>query len=368
MMLMALDHVRDYFTNVRFDPTDLTQTYLELFLTRWVTHFCAPVFVALTGVSAYLAGQRRGSKGELAKFLLTRGLWLILLEVTVIRFGWMFNLDYSFMWLQVIWAIGVSMVVLAGLIYLPLPVIGAIGVVLMAGHNLLDGVGPQDFGSPGWLWRLLHVPGPIAIGQGTMLVLYPLVPWIGVMAAGYALGPVMRWPRERRLHLLTGLGVALTLGFLVVRGLDGYGDPSRWAVQQDSDLTVASFLNTTKYPPSLLFLMMTLGPALLLLALFEAVPQGLLKPLVVFGRVPLFFYVVHIYLIHALAVIAAFVQRGDASFLFGNPGVLSPPADWGFRLRYVYVWWLAVVLMLYPLCRWFAGVKLRHRSAWLSYL
>lgn len=370
MVLMALDHVRDYFTNIRFDPTDLTQTTLEVFLTRWVTHFCAPVFVALTGTAAFLAGQRRGP-AELSRFLWTRGLWLVVLEFTVVRFGWMFNLDYSLLFVQVIWAIGWSLVALAGLVRLPLRAIALVGAVLVLGHNLLDGVSPAAFGAFGWLWHLLHVPGPAQFPGGlTVFVAYPLIPWIGVMALGYAAGPVMQWEGERRRKALVLGGLAMTVAFLALRAANGYGDPVRWGAQYSSDITAVSFLNLTKYPPSLLFLLMTLGPALLVLALFETLPPGLLSPLVTFGRVPLFYYVLHLYVAHALAVVAAFVTLGRAGFLFSNmEGFLSPPAEWGFRLRWVYVWWLVVVALCYPVCRWFARVKQERRDlAWLSYL
>ena len=239
MVLMALDHVRDYFTDLRFDPTELDRTTVPLFLTRWVTHFCAPAFVFLAGTSAYLAGARGRSRGELARFLLTRGLWLILLEFTVVQFGWSFNFDYaSLVWVQVIWVIGVSMIVLAALIHLPLPAVAGLGAAMIVGHNLFDGVAPQALGAWGPLWTLLHVQGPIRLPTGSVLfVAYPLIPWIGVMALGYALGPVLRRPEAARRRTLLRLGLGLTAGFVVLRAVNLYGDPSRWSTQSSAWLT-----------------------------------------------------------------------------------------------------------------------------------
>ena len=369
IVIMALDHARDFFTSVRFEATDLTRTTAALFFTRWITHFCAPAFVFLAGTSAFLYGARGKPPAEVSRFLLTRGLWLVVLEWTVVRLAWEFNLDYSadLLFVQVIWVIGVSMIVLAGLIHLPLAAVATVGIIMIAGHNLLDGVTPESLGPWAPLWILLHVQAPIPLGGDQVLfVIYPLVPWIGVMAAGYAFGVLLQRPPEERRRLLLRLGLGLTAAILVVRALNVYGDPSPWSVQSSPGRTVLSFLNTTKYPPSLQFLLMTLGPAIALLPLFERLGGPLARAITVFGRVPLFFYVLHLFLIHALALLVGTLAGFDPrSFL---RVWLFLPEGWGYGLPVVYLVWAGVVLALYPACRWFAGVKARRRDAWLSYL
>jgi len=368
MVIMALDHTRDYFTNARFNPTDLTQASAALFVTRWITHFCAPVFVFLAGTGALLSFSRGKSRGDLARFLLTRGLWLVLLEFTVVRFAWTFDWDYRRMlFVQVIWALGVSMMALAGLIYLPLKAIAAVGVAMIVGHNLLDPLGPAALGSWGPLWTLLHVQAPMPLFGGLVLFVgYPLIPWIGVMATGYAFGSLLRRPPDERRRTLLLLGGGLTLAFVLIRAWNGYGDPHRWAPQGSALFTVLSFFNTSKYPPSLLFLLMTLGPAILALVAFERVSGAAARFLIIFGRVPLFFYVLHLFLIHAAAVAVAGLTGFGAQTLMRD--WMSIPPGWGFGLPVVYLIWITVVLALYPLCRWFAGVKARRRDPWLSYL
>ena len=368
MVLMALDHVRDFFTELRFDPTDLTQTTVPLFFTRWITHYCAPTFVFLAGTGAFLARSRGMSRPDLARFLVSRGLWLVLLEFTVIRLGWAFNLNYAgLQWVQVIWALGISMVVLAGLIYLPLPAIAAFGVAMIALHNLTDGMDPGATGGWGTLWTFLHVQRPVTLPWGAPLfVAYPLIPWIGVMAAGYAFGTVLLRPADERRRTLLRLGGALTAGFVVLRAINVYGDPRPWSPQPSAIFTVLSFLNTTKYPPSLLFLLMTLGPAIMSLTWFERLRGPVARFFIVFGRVPLFYYVLHLFLIHA-AALAVGVMVGFPASAFAR-GVFDLPDGWGFGLPVVYAVWVAVVLALYPVCRRFADLKARRREVWLSYL
>jgi uncharacterized membrane protein len=359
MVVMALDHVRDFFSDARFDPTDLARATPALFLTRWVTHFCAPLFVLLAGTSAWLHGARGLAPRELARFLLLRGLWLVALEVTVVRLGWTFNFDYSLIIGQVIWAIGWSMVALAGLVFLPVPAVAAVGLALVAGHNLLDGVG-----SGSGIWMVLHVPGRVAITPGmTLFVAYPLLPWIGVMAAGYALGPWLARPRAERRRGLLALGLASTLAFVVLRATSLYGDPRPW-----TGGGVLAFLNTTKYPPSLQFLLMTIGPGLLLLGLADREAGPAAGLLATFGRVPLFYYVLHLYLIHALAVAATLAVGGPVDALFSTLFMIGGPPGYGWSLGVVYAVWLGVVLALLPPCRWFADVKRRRSDPWLSYL
>ncbi len=372
MVLMALDHVRDFFTNARFDPLDLTQTTAPLFLTRWVTHFCAPTFVLLAGASAYLYGSRGRTRGEIARFLLTRGLWLVVLELTIVRFGWLFDFDYHFSAGQVIWAIGWSMVVLAGLTYvLPTRVVAGIGVLLIVGHNLLDPLTPAQFGGTGWLWSVLHARGPLDLGGGyTFVIAYPLLPWIGVICAGYGFGALLLLPTERRRRVLTTLGLSLIAAFIGLGLLNIYGDTTPWTPQRTPLLTVFSFVDVQKYPPALLYVLMTLGPAIAALPLLERWPDGAVKRFfVTFGRVPLFYYVLHLLLIHAVACLTAVMLGIDPWHLLRLGPFLPPTPDaWGFGLPVVYAVWVGVVGALYPLCRWFAGVKARGRAWWLSYL
>ncbi len=385
MVVMLVDHTRDFFSEdlLRFDPSDLSQTYPALFLTRWITHFCAPVFVLLAGTGASLQLQRGKTKRELSRFLWTRGVWLVLLELTVIRVGTWFNLDYgSFLgMLQVIWAIGVGMVLLAALVHLPVRVVAGFGVGMVALHNLLDGVGVAPWQGPGSavpsplgrLWMLLHQPGATPAWEGgpVVLVLYPLVPWIGVMAAGYALGEVYRWDPARRRRFLLRAGAAMVAAFVAIRATNRYGDPSEWTWRGDALWTTLSFVNTTKYPPSLLFLLMTLGPALLALAWVEGTGRSAVgRALVTFGRVPLFFYVLQWYLPHAMAVLAGLAVGQDVAWLFSTPFArpYGNPDGVGFSLPVVWVMWAVGVLLLYLPCRWFAGVKARRKDWWLGYL
>ena len=364
MVIMVLDHVRDYFTEVRFDPTDMTRTNLALFATRWITHFCAPVFVFLAGASAWIAGSRR-TRGQLARFLLTRGLWLILVEVTVISLGWYFTTRWNMgARAQVIWVIGASMVVLAGLIHLPRPAVAAFGFALVLGHNLLDGVSPVALGAFAPLWHLLHVPGPL--GSMPVFVTYPLVPWAGVMALGYAAGPAVFSQEAGAARRIAWAGALIVLGFVVLRTLNGYGDPNPRLDEGSPALLAMSFLNLTKYPPSLLYVLMTLGPALVALALLRRAKGPVADVLVTFGRVPFLFYVMHLYLVHALAVAAGVAQGFPGSAIRTLYRFL--PEGYGFGLPVVYLVWLFVVAALYPVCRRYAALKGRSRAWWLSYL
>ncbi|HEY3027648.1 MAG TPA: heparan-alpha-glucosaminide N-acetyltransferase domain-containing protein [Pyrinomonadaceae bacterium] len=408
MVIMMLDHTRDFVHSgaFKFDPTDLTKTTIAVFFTRWITHYCAPVFVFLAGTGAYLQLARGKSKSELSRFLVTRGLWLVVLEFTVVRFGVFFSPDYRFLgMMQVIWVIGVSMIVLAALIHLPVRVIAGFGIAMIALHNLLDRIHLQGWQGPGSavpsfgakLWFIAHQafegfpvagwPSPI------VAVIYPLIPWVGVMAAGYAFGTLYQWDAQRRRRLLLIMGSAATLLFVLLRAINRYGDPSHWSRQNSTAFTILSFLNTTKYPPSLLFLLMTLGPAILALAWFErrstshgfqsgsasmeriSGPHGLFERVrnffVTFGRVPLFFYILQWYTAHLIAVVAGLIARQPVGWQFASPIEKfnnPPPAGVGFRLWIVYVCWALGVLLLYPLCKWFAGVKARRKDWWLSYL
>jgi len=356
MAIMALDHTRDFFGTSGFNPRDVMEP--ALFLTRWVTHFCAPTFIFLAGLSAFLYGRGRSTE-ELSRFLLIRGLWLILIDLTLIKFGWRFEVDPYRLGAGVIFVIGASMMALATLIWLPRWAIAGVALIMLGGHNLFDGVRAEELGGASWIWRVLHEPGLVPIGDGVNLyVLYPVIPWIGVMASGYLLGPVMQLEGKARQHLLFGLGAAVTLGFIVLRATNLYGDPAPWTPQQTLLSTVLSFLNCEKYPPSLLYLMMTLGPALMLLASFEHARGAFARLLATFGQVPFFYYVVHLYLIHALAVATTFAMTG----------VLTRTPTIGLGLPGIYFVWLLVLVLLYPICRWFAELKERGSGWWWSYL
>jgi len=369
LVIMALDHTRDMVMRPLSTDygaaVDFASSGAALFFTRLVTHLCAPTFVLLAGVSAYLYGAtRKRPTVEITRFLLSRGIWLVFIELTVIQFAWAFNLRTMHI-LQVIWAIGWSMIVLSALVWLPRIAIGAFGVLMIVTHNGLDSVQPLlSEASP--LWVFFHIPGRLTIGTWDFLVIYPLIPWIGVMALGYAMGPYFVGENPERPHRLLQIGVFLTLAFVVLRLTNLYGDPVKWVVHQNMVDTLISFLSVTKYPVSLQFLLMTLGPALMLLGYFERVSGGLAQKLVTIGHVSFFFYVVHFYLIHSSAVLIGLWQGlgvRDMAVFF-----LDYPAKFGLSLAGVYVVWGMVILDIYPACVWFAGVKARRRDWWLSYL
>jgi uncharacterized membrane protein len=369
MVIMALDHARHYFTIVRFSPVNLDETTVAHFFTRWLTHVCAPAFVFLAGTGAFLFRSRGKTKAELAWFLLSRGVWLIVLELTVMRMGWQFSLDYSYAVGQTIWAIGWSMVVLSGLVFLPVSVTTVFGMALIAVHNAFDGVRPKMLGDWGWLWKILHSGGRVQIFDGyTLSAMYPLIPWIGVMAVGYGFGQLLLREEHQRRRVLWWLGGSITAAFVILRWLNVYGDPKPWGFHERPVFTVIDFLNCDKYPPSLLFLFMTLGPAIASIAMFEKWKGPVARFFIVFGRVPLFFYVLHIFLIHALAVLAASITIGGPGSLVGSARPLVLPEGYGFGLPVVYLVWIGVSLSLYPACVWYGGVKRRKKSVLLSYL
>ena len=364
MILMALDHTRDFFGMPGANPTDPAST--GLFLTRWVTHFCAPVFFLLTGTSAYLSRQRWPGRG-LTRYLVTRGAWLIVLELTVVRtLSYQFNIDYQVTMLLVLWALGWSMIVLGFLVKLPVRVILVIGTVMIAGHNLLDGIR-----SANPIWSILHSPGFVLQGDHTVFAAYPLIPWLGVTAVGYALGALFEWPAERRRRVLLQIGVACIALFLVLRAPNVYGNPAPWTTQPTAVATGLSFINTNKYPPSLLYLLMTLGPALLFLRAIDARVPTSLRFTIVYGRVPMFYYIVHFALVHLSAVFVSFALNGSAHWMFESPSLdrypFTAPPGWGFPLPVVYLVWLSVVVALYPLCRWYASLRAR-RGGLLRYI
>ena len=372
MIIMALDHTRDYFGSLAVNPTDLATTTPGLFMTRWITHICAPVFFLLTGTGSYLALRRR-SKRELSRFLLTRGLWLIFLEIVVLRFAMQFNIDYRVTVLTVLWALGWAMIVLSGLVWLPTRSVVGVGAALIALHNLFDPISASALGAFAPVWSILHAPGFVIPGpEHVVFVAYPLVPWIGVTAVGFGLGAIYGWTPERRRASLLRLGLGISAAFILFRLMNVYGDPVPWTPQRSAVFTVLSFLNTTKYPPSLLFLLMTLGPAMLLLRAVDSRTPAFLRPALIIGKVPLFYFLVHFFVIHLLAVVVCYIRYGDAHWMFESPTLgqfpITQPEGWPLSLPVVYAIWVGVVLAVYPLCRWFAGLKQRRSEAWLSYL
>jgi uncharacterized membrane protein len=378
MVIMALDHVRDYIhvsANVD-NPLNLATTTPVLFFTRWITHFCAPVFVFLSGTSIYLQSIRK-SKKELSAFLVKRGLWLIAVEVIVISLAWSFNPDYDFIFLQVIWAIGISMIILAGLIHLPFRLVLAIGLVIVLGHNILDipESGPRF--KHFFLWDLFH-GGFFSIypfwKNHNFLIVYPFLPWTGVMALGYCLGKWYEplYDASKRSRNLIRLGLGVIVLFIVLRFANIYGDPFRWAVQRDGFYTFLSFINVHKYPPSLLYLCLTLGPAILLLPYLERIKNSFTNVMGVYGRVAFFYYILHLYLVHLISAIGFFL-RGHTLQEANHTGQNYPfnflVAGEGYNLPMVYFVWAFVVITLYPYCDFYDQYKTAHKEKWwLSYL
>ncbi len=378
MMLMAIDHIRDYVARSaqQFLPTDLTRTTPAIFLTRWITHFCAPVFMLTAGLGAYFWMTRgHHSKGELSRLLISRGIWLILLEVTILRLILLSQISFTAnpVILMILWAIGVSMIALAGLIYLPTRVIAAVSIAIIALHNLLDHVSAEGFGRAAWIWDILHQQNVFAFHGINFAIAYPVLPWIGVMAGGYCLGTVFEWDAYRRRSFLVRMGLGLSAAFVVVRAVNVYGDPLRWSHQASRVFTGLSFLNVTKYPPSLDFLLMTLGPAMVVMAWLEKFHFPFTNPLIVFGRVPFFYYGAHLLLAHLIEIGMNFVRYGAKPFLLIAPPSMGSsselfPADYGSPLWTVYAVWVVLLLLLYPACLWFARLKQRRHDWWLTYL
>jgi len=375
MIIMALDHVRDYFHRDAFlySPTDLTQTSVFLFFTRFVTHYCAPVFVFLAGISAYLYGTKK-SKRELAFYLFSRGSWLVLVELFIISLGLTFNPSYPMFNLQVIWAIGISMIALSVLIYLDRRVILLTAIVLITAHNLLDDVHVPGTDASALLWSLLHEDRDFVFGQFKILVHYPLMPWIGLITLGYGLGILyeLGFAAAKRQKILIAAGVAAISLFFLLRVFNIYGDAAHWSGQKNFMFTALSFLNVSKYPPSLLYILVTLGPAMIFLAIAEKPLNAFTGKFAVFGRVPFFYYVVHLYLIHLLAVIGAILTGYRWSDMILTTRVNRVPElkGYGFNLLTVYIIWIGLVLFLYQVCKWFDRYKRKYQPAkwWLSYV
>lgn len=367
VLLMVLDHTRDFvYLGRDQNPLDVATTSPALFATRWITHFCAPTFVFLAGVSAWLQRARRAV--QLPRFLFTRGLWLVVLELTVVTLAWQFWRPNVLM-LQVIWAIGAAMMVLAALCRLPPNAVLGIGACIVLGHNTLDSLQPTDLGRAAPLWRALHAGGELTRAPIRVFVAYPLLPWIGIMALGFGAGRLLQLDEPRRTRLTWILGASACLAFVGLRGLDRYGDPGHWYAHDATWKTLGDFLDVQKYPPSLAYTLMTLGPAWLALGTLDRLGPRLRAWLLPFGRAPLFAYVVHVYLVHATALLLG-VCMGVPSVGLVNP-LFDPSAEanaWGLSLGWTYVVWVFVLIALHPAVRWFSGLKARRANAWLSYL
>ncbi len=379
MVVMALDHTRDFMSEFRFAPEDLAHTYGALFFTRFITHYCAPVFAFLAGTGAFLSTRRGKSIQQVSRFFLTRGLWLVLLELTIIDFAWGFV-----PWAHggVIWILGWSMVAMALIVRLPLRWIAVLGLGMIGTHNLIDRINPASFGKLNWLWILLHTPGRIPVTANfTFSVKYVLIPWVGVMATGFAFGRLLLHS-ERRKWVLT-LGISATTLFFLLRVFNAYGNgvaglpfgyprsAGPWSVQSSLSLTLISFFNTLKYPPSLDYLLITLGPALMVLGLIDGAKgeRGLSRILLVYGRVPLFYYVLHLYLLHTMAIVVALAFHQPIWHGPVNADFAQRPFGYGHGLPFVWAAWLLAVAILYLPCNWFMKFRTRHRDwAWLSYL
>ncbi|WP_281560214.1 heparan-alpha-glucosaminide N-acetyltransferase domain-containing protein [Thalassomonas sp. RHCl1] len=374
MLLMALDHVRDYYFRDTFyyDPMDLEQTSLAIFFTRFVTHFCAPVFIFLAGTSAFFMAQRMPLK-DLSAWLLKRGIWLVILEVTLVKFGWDFNIHYTETNLQVIWVLGISMILLAGFIHLPHKLGLSLALLMVAGHNLFDGVSPQLGTLWSNIWIFLHHRDVIRFDDMTLVVAYPIVPWAGVMLLGYYFGRIYRqdFSQANRLKLLSQLAAFSIVTFFVLRYFNLYGDARLWQQMATPAMSLMSFFNVSKYPPSLLYLLVTLGPAFLLLAALEKVQGRWTVPLIKIGRVPMFYYLLHLYVIHLGAMLVAVLQGYDASVMVLDHfiGMVTELRGYGVDLASTYLIWIFIVLLMYPLCHCYDNYKRRHpEKAWLSYL
>lgn len=373
MLIMAIDHTRDFFHAYSPKPTDLATTTPILFFTRWITHFCAALFVFLSGVSVNLAGIRR-TKKQLSIFLIKRGLWLIAVEFVLITFAITLDPFYHLLIFQVIWVIAISMIILAGLIWLPLPLVAVIGGLLFFGHDILNYIALPAAGASGFLWKFFFTAAALfqpVDNTHSLLVLYTVLPWTGVMILGYVMGQVYHSsfdPAKRKKILLIS-GATLLLLFMILRGFNIYGDPSPWIVQRTTTLSVISFFNVSKYPPSLMYLCMTIGPGLIFLSAVEKVNNAFTRILKVYGSVPFFYYVLHFYLLRFFNIILFFVQGYTAKNIVTAKSImLFRPVEYGVNLFGVYVVWFLVIATLYLPCRWFSNYKKTHQQWWLSYL
>jgi uncharacterized membrane protein len=366
MAIMALDHVRDYFSTHRSDLMDPDKTTVGIFITRWLSHFCAPAFFLLAGIGVYLSLSRGKSKSEQAKHLFLRGLLLLILDLTVIRVAWDFNFRYSGgPWFIVLSTLGISMMILSGLVFLPYWAVTFFSIAVIAGHNAFDFVDWLELGRWEPLWCFLHVRSTSEVAGISFYVSYPLIPWVAVMSLGYCLGPIFLLEGPRRRQALFALGAAMLLTFAILRGTNAYGDPRPWTANHEGVFNFLAILRTKKYPPSLHYLLMCLGPLLMLLPALEFAKGMLTNMLLKLGRAPLFFYILHIYVAHGLATIVAWCSGYRLRDLMVPYTGL--PDEYGFGLPTVYVAWLLVLVLCYPPCVWFLDLKKRSKSKWLAY-
>lgn len=374
MIIMALDHVRDFYhyeVNIGNDPLDLSKTWPALFFTRWITHFCAPAFVFLSGTGIFLYSLKNKTKKQVGFFLFTRGLWLIIAEIFLINIAWTFDLHFSLIVFQVIWAIGISMVCLAALQFLPYKILLAIGLSIVCFHNLLDNINIEQPAWAAYAWSALHKPHFFPGESFNLLILYPFLPWLGLMICGYCLGklyePGMSDTFRKKFLLYSGL--MLTGMFILIRFIDVYGDYNTWTTQITGLFTFLDFLDTTKYPPSLLYILMTIGPALIFLSVSERSLGWLGRRITIFGKVPFFFYFLHFVLIHLLRWAFFFISgHKPAELIIGNSPPGNMPVGNGYPLWVVYLVWIAVIIILYFPCRWYSRYKASHKNWWLSYV
>jgi uncharacterized membrane protein len=373
MVIMALDHVRDFMhtTSMTQSPTDMKTTTVILFMTRWITHLCAPTFVFLSGLSAYIANKRSSGIPESRRFLITRGIWLVILELTIINFALWFDIHFRLEILEVISAIGFSFIILGLILKLPSRVIGIAGLIIIFGHNLLQGVSLPSNSAVSFIFSFLFRPSLFQITPGMAIYTgYPVIPWLGIMLIGFACGELFDIPEEKRSKLLLRAGLSVLVLFVLIRFINIYGDPAPWAKQKSAVFTFLSFINTTKYPPSLLFTLMILGITFLLLFITEKVKNKFTGILSVYGKVPLFYFTIHLYIIHSLMLAMLFLQGFKGKdFIFGVFNNGRPKTGSGVNLAVIYLIWLGVVIILYPVCKWYGKYKSEHReNKFLRYL
>ncbi|MES2516617.1 MAG: heparan-alpha-glucosaminide N-acetyltransferase domain-containing protein [Bacteroidota bacterium] len=370
MLIMAIDHIRDlmYISTGIPDPTDLSKTTVGLFFTRWITHLCAATFVFLSGTSVYFSFQKQQYIAESKRFLLTRGLWLIVLEFTVITFAIWFDIQFRTFLFQVIAAIGFSFIILAFLLKLPPKTIGIIGLIIIFGHNALQGISLGQNPVVSFIVSILFGGGLAQLPNTTMVIGYPIVPWLGIMLAGFGFGQFLEQPnRQKRLWQLSAGMIIL---FIVLRFLNIYGDPVKWSVQKDAVFTFLSFINITKYPPSLLYVLITLGISISVMAMTEGVKNKFIDIVTVYGKVPLFYYLIHWYSIRFLTIALMYLQGYSwKDFVFGTFEFGKPKGPSGVELPMIYAIWFGLIVALYPLCKWYGAYKLAHpEKKWLRYL
>lgn len=371
IVIMALDHSRDFFHFNGFseEPTNLATTTPFLFFTRWITHFCAPVFIFLSGTSIFL--MRTNSIKEKSLFVFKRGIWLVLLSLTVIAFAWWFDPSFHYLALDVIWVIGVCMLLFSAILYLPFRAILIFGLITVVFHNLLDAT---NFDSAKWqtlFWDLFHREGLVVINKHfSVFIVYPLMPWIGVMSLGFCSGKLYskEFPADRRRKILLLTGSGCVLLFIFLRMINSYGEPEQWRRYPSLLFSFMSFINTTKYPPSLLYLLMTLGPSLIFLSLAEKFQNKFAQFFIVFGRVPFFFYLLHLYLLHLAAFLATLFSYSWHETIQSTKRMTGFPFGYGFSLMVVFLVWLAAVFILYPICKWYNNFKTTHQYWWLKYI